>query len=298
MRPSLSNVAQTVPGGEVWNRGGMKEPEVTVQELSDIDGQEEFGSLLRVLREDACLTQEELAERSGVSIRAISDLERGRTMRPHRTSVSRLAKALQIGDDALEKFRRTARRNIANPVPRPSPSLVVDAGAERWPVNDARTAGVDQLREWIWNALVDEQGPRVVQLVGDPGGRRGPAVVRASAQFRGQFPDGQFYMDLECGPEGLAARLARVFGLSQRPSTLEQRLDRLRTALRRRRALLVLDNVVDAAEVRAVLPDDTSCVVIVISPCGLDLFSGVWTVDVRASDSYEESALPSLANAG
>ena len=36
-----------------------------------------FGGLLRRLRDDAGLTQDELAEAAGVSQRAISDLERG-----------------------------------------------------------------------------------------------------------------------------------------------------------------------------------------------------------------------------
>ena len=36
-----------------------------------------FGGLLRQLRDDARLTQEELAEAAQVSLRAVSDLERG-----------------------------------------------------------------------------------------------------------------------------------------------------------------------------------------------------------------------------
>jgi transcriptional regulator with XRE-family HTH domain len=37
-----------------------------------------FGSLLRACREAAGLSQERLAERAGLSLRGISDLERGR----------------------------------------------------------------------------------------------------------------------------------------------------------------------------------------------------------------------------
>ncbi|GAA2404694.1 hypothetical protein GCM10010191_10540 [Actinomadura vinacea] len=70
----------------------------------------EFSSLLRALRERACLTQEELSERSGLSVRTISDLERGRTARPQRKSVALLAAALRIEGEALEAFRRLARR--------------------------------------------------------------------------------------------------------------------------------------------------------------------------------------------
>jgi transcriptional regulator with XRE-family HTH domain len=44
----------------------------------------------------AGLTQEELAEKSGLSVRAVSDIERGRSGRPHRASLDRIADALQL----------------------------------------------------------------------------------------------------------------------------------------------------------------------------------------------------------
>lgn len=55
------------------------------------------------------LTQEELAERSGLSIRTISALERAHTTMPHRRSVELLAAALCIEEATLEHFREAAR---------------------------------------------------------------------------------------------------------------------------------------------------------------------------------------------
>jgi transcriptional regulator with XRE-family HTH domain len=55
---------------------------------------------LRQRRVAAGLTQEDLAERSGVSVRAIADLERGRTRRPYPSSVRALARALGLPDSA------------------------------------------------------------------------------------------------------------------------------------------------------------------------------------------------------
>jgi transcriptional regulator with XRE-family HTH domain/tetratricopeptide (TPR) repeat protein len=48
----------------------------------------------------AGLTQEDLAERSGVSVRAIADLERGRTRRPYPSSVRALVQALGLPEEA------------------------------------------------------------------------------------------------------------------------------------------------------------------------------------------------------
>src|SRR5580658_5813269 len=65
-----------------------------------IPGQVRPGEWLRKQRVAAGLTQEDLAERSGVSVRAIADLERGRTRRPYPSSVRALARALGLPDEA------------------------------------------------------------------------------------------------------------------------------------------------------------------------------------------------------
>ena len=60
----------------------------------------DFGRLLRRHRAASGLTQEELAERAGLSARGISDLERGVKTRPHRDTVERLSDALALSPDA------------------------------------------------------------------------------------------------------------------------------------------------------------------------------------------------------
>jgi transcriptional regulator with XRE-family HTH domain len=55
-----------------------------------------FGRLLRRYRSEAALTQEELAERAGLSVRAVSDMERGHTLQPYARSVRLLCDALGL----------------------------------------------------------------------------------------------------------------------------------------------------------------------------------------------------------
>src|SRR5215470_14699588 len=57
-----------------------------------------FGELLQQHRIAAALTQEELAERAGVSRRAVADLERGARRSPHPATVRQLADALKLND--------------------------------------------------------------------------------------------------------------------------------------------------------------------------------------------------------
>src|SRR5439155_3025516 len=68
-----------------------------------------FGELLRRYRMAADLTQEQLAERAGLSVRGLRDVERGLHASPHTDTVSRLAEALglnQVDRDGLLSARR------------------------------------------------------------------------------------------------------------------------------------------------------------------------------------------------
>src|SRR5215210_2352783 len=57
-----------------------------------------FSDTLRRLRSAAALSQEELAERAGLSERGISDLERGARLVPRLETVRMVADALALGD--------------------------------------------------------------------------------------------------------------------------------------------------------------------------------------------------------
>ena len=63
-----------------------------------------FAGLLRQLRADAKLTQEELAEAAGLSPRSVSDLERGVTRTTHKDTALLLAGALGLEGPARELF--------------------------------------------------------------------------------------------------------------------------------------------------------------------------------------------------
>jgi class 3 adenylate cyclase len=69
-----------------------------------------FGELLRRARQAAGLTQAELAERAGLSVRGINDLERGVRQAPRKDTVALLAQALGLSDEERVPFAAAARR--------------------------------------------------------------------------------------------------------------------------------------------------------------------------------------------
>ena len=114
-----------------------------------------LGVLLRRHREDAQLTQEELADRAGLSARTISDIERGVRSRAYADTAARLSDALSLDGPERAAFLETARgrasrgTTMASPVPRPLTAMV---GRER------------ELGELV-SAFVD-RGSRLVTVTG------------------------------------------------------------------------------------------------------------------------------------
>ena len=69
-----------------------------------------FAVRLRRLREAAALTQEELAARAGLTVKAVGALERGERRRPYPHTVRALADALQLDEPARARSSRRPGR--------------------------------------------------------------------------------------------------------------------------------------------------------------------------------------------
>ena len=68
-----------------------------------------FGGVLRQLRGRAQLSQEELAEAATLSVRTVSDLERGVSRTAHKATAIRLADALRLAGRERVAFLAVAR---------------------------------------------------------------------------------------------------------------------------------------------------------------------------------------------
>ncbi|MEU3063747.1 helix-turn-helix domain-containing protein [Streptomyces subrutilus] len=104
---------------------------------------DDLGTLLRALRDGADLTQEQVAERSGVSVRTIRRLESGRSTNHRMGTVSLLADALDLGAEDRRRLADTlagARRGGTEPRPaadsQPDPAPDPSSGPGRTPVPD------------------------------------------------------------------------------------------------------------------------------------------------------------------
>jgi transcriptional regulator with XRE-family HTH domain len=98
---------------------------------------EKFGVLLRELRGRIGLTQKELADLAGLSVRAVRDLERGRVSRPRKETVRLLADALRLRDGRRAVFLTTAAARLTWEE-QPTPHLPREGAPGRTRITEGR----------------------------------------------------------------------------------------------------------------------------------------------------------------
>lgn len=248
--------------------------------------EEGFGHRLRERRRAVGLSQHGLAERSGLSVRMISDLERGRTRWPYRDSLNRLADALALDAQPRAAFIASAGRRHPN-AKRPGTTGARHARVSRSGARDPSRprllpapvpgfAGrADQL-DALSQILEHPGGTAMICAIGGMAGVGKTALaVQWAHQVAAEFPDGQLFLNLrgfDRSSEPVSAtEAARAFldalGVpsSQLPASAEAQLNLYRSLLAGKRMLVVLDNARDVAHARPLLPGSPTCRVVVTS---------------------------------
>jgi predicted ATPase/DNA-binding XRE family transcriptional regulator len=207
-----------------------------------------FAALLRRHRVATGLSQEALAERAGLSARAVSDLERGARRVPYRETVRLLADALHLSDAdhmALEAAIDRGRGPVTGASPRPD-SLSPTLPAAVTPLIGRNQEVATLLRQ------LRRSDARLFTLTGPPGIGKTRLAVAVAAGLVDYWPDGVVFAGLApiTDPGLVATTILQAFGVVDLGGSPPR--ERLLTVLRGKRYLLVLDNfeqVVRAAPV-------------------------------------------------
>src|SRR6185437_15032915 len=165
-------------------------------------GAPSFGALLRQARRAAGLTQKQLADRSGVSEREISDQERGLRRAARNDTVRALAPVLGLAGPELDRFERAARGED---------DLADDFAFKQLIIPPTPLIGRHDLLRRAAGLLARE---RIVTLTGPGGVGKTRLAAEAARLAAAAFPAGVHDVDLAVlrEPDQVAVHIGHALG--------------------------------------------------------------------------------------
>jgi tetratricopeptide (TPR) repeat protein/transcriptional regulator with XRE-family HTH domain len=269
-----------------------------------------FAGLLRQLRAEARLTQEELAEAAGVSPRSVSDLERGINRTARKDTAVLLAGALGLPGRVAELFVAAARgRGDADDVVAARHGTALGAfaaAATRGLPRDVasftgRQGELDQLAQALDSLAAGGGVVGICAIGGMAGIGKTTFAVHAAHRLAGTFPDGQFYLPLHAhtpgqrpvGPADALSSLLLTAGVpaAQIPPGLEARATRWRDHVAGKKILLLLDDAASHEQVRPLLPGTGGSLVLLTSRRRLTALNDAAVISLDTLAPQEAAAL-------
>ncbi|MFD9698124.1 ATP-binding protein [Lentzea sp. NPDC059081] len=211
-----------------------------------------FGEMLLEHRKRAGLSQQDLARLSGISVRALRDLENGRARAAQRRSAEVLADALELVGVDRSEFLKAAEEGRRRGTQSQGPCWAV---LPLLPVEQfGRDEEVARLRQLLAVSST-------VAIVGQPGVGKTVLASLAAQRFREEFPDGCFAIDLRgvddqpLQVQTVFDRVLRALGVppAEIPATEAGQAGLYRATLAKRRMLMLLDNAFNEAQIRPLL---------------------------------------------
>jgi predicted ATPase/transcriptional regulator with XRE-family HTH domain len=244
-----------------------------------------FGVLLRRLRLAAGRTQAALAELSGLSERAINDLERDPKRLPRLESVALLANALRLSPQDRAELLVAARPDMTCTVGAGASPLPIDGSQLKPPAasQGPRHNLPHQLTSLVGRehdvatvtALLRLDAVRLVTLTGPGGIGKTRLALAAAAGLADAFAHGIWFVRLSrlTDPALVLPTIAQTLGLQVAGSRPIEEV--LRAYLREKQLLLLLDNfeqvVVAAPEIASLLESSPGLKALVTSRMALRL---------------------------
>ncbi len=230
-----------------------------------------FSEVVRAHRHRLGLSQQDLADKCGLTVRGLRKIESGQIATPRPVTVRLLADAFGLAAADRDQFCAAAHRPTGDPKQR------VTTGPALLPPDVAgfvgRAESLQQLDALLVRGADQPTAVVVTAVAGTAGIGKTTLAVHWAHRVRARFPDGQLYINLRgFDPSGVAmdpAEAIRRFldalavpadGIPADPGA---QADLYRTRLADKTVLIVLDNARDAQQVRPLLPGAPGCLVLI-----------------------------------
>ncbi|QIK64385.1 helix-turn-helix domain-containing protein [Leucobacter viscericola] len=259
------------------------------------ENEAELGPLLRGFRHRSGLTLEALAAQSGVSLRTISDIERGVRRTPHRYTLNTLAAALNLSPQDAETLYSLVSRVRSLPRAQATGPFVLPRMVPDFTGRNAELQRAMQM-------LVSNRSP-IITVTGPVGfGTTTFAVALARAaeedfEMTVFLPMVGSENNAPIHPEEAARNLVRAITPSAKPVPDSDVVAQFQESLIGRRILIVCDDVESESQIRPLLPAHGESAMILTSWLPLAGLDGVFRLpleplEVEDSVRLLESIIP------
>jgi DNA-binding SARP family transcriptional activator/tetratricopeptide (TPR) repeat protein len=167
-----------------------------------------------------------------------------------------------------------------------------------------RSAELKTLTELLGSDGAGGSSAVIVAIAGTAGVGKTALAVHWAHEVAGRFPDGQLYVNLRgSDPAGRPVQVDEAirgfldsFGLPPEriPSNLEAQLGLFRSLVADRRMLIVLDNAIDADQVRPLLAGSQGCLTVVTSRSQLTSLAVLEGADLLTLDLFPQAEARAL----
>jgi tetratricopeptide (TPR) repeat protein/transcriptional regulator with XRE-family HTH domain len=238
-------------------------------------GGRSFGDHLHELRTRRQLTQEALADLTGLSVRTLRYLESGRIRQPRRDTVQRLTDGLELAPAERRVLEEALTAATTSRMMRPEAAAYLTWLPPDVPFFVGREEQLRDMDRLISRPHLSSEALTTAVVSGVAGIGKSALAVHWGHRNRDAFPDGQLYLNLRgfdpYGPPMPPVDAVRIFLSALRvppqriPSGLTERIGLYRTITSDKRILVILDNARDADQVRPLLPGGAGPRVVVTS---------------------------------
>jgi DNA-binding SARP family transcriptional activator len=259
----------------------------------------ELGSMIAAepTREDICAKLMIALYRSGRRVDALSVYQRMRTVLIDELGLDPAADLQRLHQLMLEANPELdlPTRPVAPPPVPAALAVAAPPAPAQLPADIPDFVGRSAELTALTGLLSGDETVRVVNVVGRPGTGKNTLVVRATREVRGNFPDGQLYVDLldadgrPTPTRQLLAGMLRALGAPEEdvPANLGEAALLFRSWTADRRLLVVLNKASDELLPHHLFPTGTGCAVVVISRAPIAALSGAVRLRVPALSTAE-----------